>query len=639
LLGHLSLAFLLNFARIMDKLKIILSFIKLYIFWLAFFAIARALYLLYNLNFLGREGVTFLESLSSFYHGFGLDMAVGAYFMIFPFFVFFFQSLIKKQFLNQIIKYYVLLIIIAFSLLTIAELGIYKEWGTKLHYKALMYMMHPSEIYNSAETSVFFLLLILLIGMIVLSFWLYRRFFYQKVLIQKRNYFFSLIYLIVFPPLLVFAMRGGLQEIPLTQSASYYSKHNILNLASMNSGFNIFVSIHENYKTDGKNPYQSFPDEQAKLIIDEIYTCPKDTTVQVLTTSRPNIVLVILESWSADLIESLGATAGITPKFHELEKEGILFTNIYASGSRSEQGMAAIFASFPAHPLSSITVQPDKHAGLPSIVKKFNDLDYFSSFYFGGQLIYGNIKSYIMYNAFDRIMEGEDFDKSFFRGKLGVHDEFVFSQMLDDLDKDSKPFFSAIFTVSTHSPFDMPMPEKKIFWGDHVNEYLNSAWYTDSCLNVFIQQAKTKDWYDSTLFIFMADHSHHSYKHNNIFRKDYHRIPLLLFGEVIKPEFRGKQIEKLGSQVDLNATILNQLGLPDKDFHWSKNLLNPYSPEFAYNAFEEGVGWVRPYGDFYYKNSADHFFYQNIPDSVDKEKLINEGKAYLQMVFQEYMDH
>jgi phosphoglycerol transferase MdoB-like AlkP superfamily enzyme len=411
-----------------------------------------------------------------------------------------------------------------------------------------------------------------------------------------------------------------------------------MNVAATNSAFNLFISIFENKKYLDKNPYEFFDRKEAEEIVAGIYRTVNDTTVSILSNPRPNIVLVILESWSADLIESLGGISGIDPEFEKLAGEGVLFTRIYAPGTRSEQGMASIFGGFPAHPVSSVTVQPDKYKDLPGLVLTLRDQGYYSSFYFGGQLIYGNIKSYIYYNGFDRILEVDDFPSTFQRGKLGVHDEFVLRKQVADLGSDRQPFFSAVFTVSTHSPFDMPMKIINLWEGDtYMNLYLNSAYYTDSCLGEFISRAKRESWYPNTLFIFVADHSHDSYRQWPYHSPEYHKIPLLFYGEVIKETCRGMKVDKLGSQADLAATLLAQMGLDHHRFTWSKDLLNPATPEFAYVAFEEGIGWIRPEGYFFYDKPKDHYYCLNVPEEK-KETILREGKAFLQLVFQEYLD-
>ncbi len=618
-------------------MKILSSLIKQLVFWLLYFVIIRIIYLLYNLNFVLAEEVNFWEVISSFYYALNLDIATACYILLIPFIILVVQSFYSPSWINNINKIYTLIILILFSLITTAELGVYEEWKTKLHYKALTQATHPSEIYNSTETYIFFILLGIFIIEVYGSFYIYRKFFFSKLIKLKRKIIFSILFFLIMPVILVIGMRGGLQEIPINQSQSYYSKHNILNLAAVNSGFNLYISVFENLKNFGKNPFQFYDDKVAEDRVNKIYEIPKDTTVKILKNINPNIIFLIMESWSADLIESLGADSIYTPEFHKLEKDGLLFTNIYSPGSRSEQGMASIFSGFPSHPISAITVQPDKFVGLPSLIHIFNDKGYSSSFYFGGQLIYGNIKSYIIYNNFDKITEVYDFDSNIPKGKLGVHDEFVFDRMLNEINESKEPFLSAFFTGSTHSPFDMPMKIKQLR-DDNFNLYVNSAWYTDSCLGDFMQKAKRQAWFDNTLFIIVADHSHHSYKHHPYHSKEYHKIPLMFYGNVIKDEYKGKTIGKLGIQTDIATTLLKQLDIDTSVFHRSKNLLNPYSPDFAYVAFEEGIGWITPAGDFFYDNRFDHY-YRNSFDSAIKDSVVKDGKAFLQTIFREYMEY
>jgi phosphoglycerol transferase MdoB-like AlkP superfamily enzyme len=357
----------------------------------------------------------------------------------------------------------------------------------------------------------------------------------------------------------------------------------------------------------------------------------------VLTTDRPNIVLLILESWSADLIESLGGEPGITPEFHQLEKEGILFTGLWATGPRSEQAMSSIFGGFPAHPISSITVQPDKFSKLTTITHKLIAQGYHTSFYFGGQLIYGNIRGFILHNGFERITELENFGNDVKKGKLGVHDEFVLARQLNDLNKEKEPFFSALFTLSSHSPYDQPM-EEVLHWGQNEKQYINSAYYTDHSLGEYFRNARKQPWFKNTLFILVADHSHNSYRNWPFTTPMYHKIPLLFLGDVIKDEFKGTTISKLANQPDIASTLLHQLNIGAEEFHWSRNLFNPYSPEFAYFSFEEGVGWIRPAGHFVYDARVKHFNELSLPDA-SKDSIIREGKSYLQAVFEEYMSY
>jgi phosphoglycerol transferase MdoB-like AlkP superfamily enzyme len=348
-------------------------------------------------------------------------------------------------------------------------------------------------------------------------------------------------------------------------------------------------------------------------------------------------MMIILEGFSADLIESLGGEKGITPCFHSLEKQGILFTDIYSSGSRSEQGMAAIFGGFPSTPLAQIARQPDKFIKLPSLTQKLIDDGYYTSYYFGGQLIYGNLKGYIYSNNFDRIKEGYMFDSDLPRGKLGVHDEFVYPEIIKDLNNDKTPFFSAYFTLSSHTPYDIPNFKQNIQWPELEKEYVNAAYYSDSCLGNFISLAKKQAWYKNTLFIIVADHGHTSYKLRDNWSPGYNKIPLLFYGDVLKSEFRGTQNSKTGSQVDIAATLLHQLKIKSNQFVWSKDLLNPTTPGFAMYAFEVGFGWVCPEGYTVWDHNLKKTLDVKLPEQK-KDSVLKVGKAYLQQVYQQYFD-
>ncbi|MEI7498815.1 MAG: LTA synthase family protein [Bacteroidota bacterium] len=546
------------------------------------------------------------------------------------------QSVWSPKWLNTINKVFSGFAISVYALSAAGEMGIYAEWKTKLTYKVVKYLNHPSEIFNSAETGIFYFLVFLFLFMCTLGIYAYIRYFYVNIEHIKRNLWFTLGFFLFTPGFLFLGLRGGIQQIPINQSESYFSEHNILNIAAVNNAFNLYISIFENLENFDHDPYIFMDNETAARVMTKIYQTPGDSTKSILKTSRPNIVLLILESWSADLIADLGGKPGITPEFEKLQKNGILFDQVYSSGSRSEQGMASIFGGFPGHPISSITVQPDKFVKLPSLVKDLEKIGYSTSFYFGGQLIYGNIKSYIIFNGFNKIMEGENFPESLPRGKLGIHDEFTLDYMVNDIGNMKQPFFSVLFTLSTHSPWDQPF-EKPLKWGDNEREYINAAYYTDHCLGEYFTKARRKPWYSNTLFILVADHSHNSYRNWHPQSKEYHKIPFMFCGDVIKEEFRGTVCNKLGNQHDLPATLLGQLNLRDQKFNFSKNLLNPLVPDFAYYSTEDGVGWIRPNGYYAYDKTSDFYYWWTDPKLSDS--IRQEGKAYLQTVFGEYMNN
>jgi phosphoglycerol transferase MdoB-like AlkP superfamily enzyme len=211
----------------------------------------------------------------------------------------------------------------------------------------------------------------------------------------------------------------------------------------------------------------------------------------------------------------------------------------------------------------------------------------------------------------------------------------MFDILLKDLGGFRQPFFASLFTVSTHAPYDQPF-EKPLTWGGNENEYINGAYYTDHFLGKFFRDAKKMPWYDNTLFIIVADHSHNSYYNWNPNTREYHKIPMLFYGPVIRKEYRGTQWPKMGNHHDIASTLLHQLNLQDSAFHWSKNLFNPYTPDFAYFSNENGAGWLRPGVNTTFDKQLDYYYVFDVPVPY-ADSLRDEGRAYLQRLFEEYL--
>ena len=137
---------------------------------------------------------------------------------------------------------------------------------------------------------------------------------------------------------------------------------------------------------------------------------------------------------------------------------------------------------------------------------------------------------FMRYNEFDVIVEGKDINEGFRKGKLGYHDTDVMPWYAEQLSGYEQPFFSTLFTLSTHSPYDYPRLFEEIEWPVIEKSYVNSGYYTDMAIKMFMDKARQQDWYDSTLFVFVADHSHSSYKNHIMESFDHHKIPMLVYG-------------------------------------------------------------------------------------------------------------
>lgn len=621
--------------------KIIISLVLQYAFWMVFFVILRAAFLVYYHELLAMEGIRTGEALLSFWHALKLDSSTAGYVLVIPVIFLSVQGFVKARWLNSVNKTWAFLVILAFSLIVTVELGSFDEWKSKLTSKALMHLEHPKEVYYSISAWKFFSLLGLLALFVWACYKLYTRVFFIKIKEKSRFLIYPILFALISFPLLFLVIRGGFNAIPISQSAAHYSHHAILNWASVNSGYHFAVNLLETDRYKKHNAYQFFDQTEAEKIVDQVKHVDKDSTVSILTIPHPNIVILLLESWTADLVESLGAEPGITPRFRELEREGLLFTQFYCTGNRSHEAIATMFGGHPALPYTTWTENPEKFRKMPSMIRIMNDTGYSSSFYFGGELDYGNLRAYLLFNQFGSIVEERDIDPAIPRGRLGVHDEFLYDIHLRDARTFPQPFFSVVFTLSSHSPYDQPM-EPVIDWAGINNPFLNSAYYADKCLGDYFDKARNEPWYDSTIFILIADHGHSSQKNWRYESYEYHRIPLMFYGNALREEFRGKQDDRICDNSSIARTLLNQLNLPDDRFPWGVDLFNPYSKEFAYVVLNDGYTWKEPGMEMVFSMKWQDYYKKEFPDSTDAEAqglFISKGKAYVQVLFQEFLDY
>lgn len=619
-------------------MKLFRSLFLQFLFWMIFFAIQRAIFLIYYWKTIGFEQIPFAEVLQTFTSAIKLDIATASLILIVPFILLVIQSFFNGKWISKVNCIYVSTILLIYLLISSGELGLYAEWKSKLSYKALVYLRNPSEVFNSISTFNFVLLSLLVVVQFFLFLFIYKKYFYPaKQNFTNGSLVPKILFAAIIPVVLFVGGRGGVGQIPITASQSYFSSHNILNLAAVNNIYNLSFNLIDYYYVEQQNHFTFMPDDEAYQIVQKLHEIEKDTTINVLNTERPNIVIIFLESWSGDLIESLGGLPGLTPEFHQLEKEGLLFTEFYATGNRSQEALASVFSGLPAIPITTLTDNTQKYNSLPSLVKDMKDNGYYSSFFFGGDLNYGNIRSYLVHNGFDKLVDERDFGTDLPKGKLGIHDEGLFDKMLQDIGKQDQPFFTAALTLSSHSPYDQP-GERPIRDIEMENDFVNSAWYTDKCLGEFFDEAKQQPWYDNTLFIVLSDHSHPSYNNYQWWSFNYRHIPLLFLGGALSDEFKNTTSNHLATNIDLPATILQQLKLDDESYFWSKNILNPFAPQFAYLELSDGFGWKKPDQYLEYNIIEPLVLGTNIPkDQVDTFK--KEGEAYVQVLLKEFLNY
>jgi phosphoglycerol transferase MdoB-like AlkP superfamily enzyme len=612
----------------------ILYLLKYYLFWIIVFFILRAVFIVYNYALF--HEASFSEILKSFVYGLKLDLSFSSYASILPFLLISASFFLDKELLiKKIILIYSVIIIFTITFLTVTDLELYKWWGFRLDATVMRYLNTPKEMMASAAVAPVFLLVSLWFMLSTGMFVLYVLLLYPKnKSFAKGSLMISSIGMLTVLALtlsLIIPIRGGFQLAPINQSAVYYSTNPVLNNTAINLPWNFLQSVLEkNYEST--NPFVSIEPAQAEQIVKQLYNEPGKS--KRLVRDNPNVVLIIWESFTAKAVKELGGKEKVTPEFSGLIKEGILFNNIYASGDRSDKGLAAILAAYPAQPITSIITNPAKAKRIPAISTELKNKGYHTSFYYGGEPEFANIKSFLLNHNFDLLITKSDFEEKYWNSKWGAHDEIVLDRLLDDLNREKQPFFSTIFTLSSHEPFEIPI--SPLFPGDDRQTlFLNSLFYTDQCIGRFIERAKKTSWWNNTVFIIIADHGHPYPSETGVplhYPDEFH-IPMLWLGGAL--DTSAAINSQTGSQTDLANTLLHQMGIYTANFPFSKDLMNGENLPFAYYAFNNGFGYIKPGKQLVMDNISGKPLLQKGP--VTKSDIA-EGKAYLQYSFQDYLN-
>jgi len=609
---------------------------KLFFLFIAFSWFFRTTFIIYYFDKFQNIDNLFYNLVLSYWHSIPLDMATASFFIIIPWLLLFLNSLIFRfNFMKYLIGFYSYVMLALSSFIYIAEFGVYGEWEEKPTFEIFTYLKHPEEIIDSNPVWASVILTILLVVVLVSIYKLNKKIFESYDLKSKRS--FSVIIAFFFlSPFIFLGVRGGWMEIPISKSDPVFSHHKVLNDLATNSVYYFYASIQENQDIlSGKNPYKvDMPQAKKDEILKEFMATPDGCkTTKLLTTNRPNIVLVALESVAGDFLDT-PKYRKLIPNILDISSHGILFTKAYAAGTLSHEGLPSIFSGWPAMYNIYITNLPNKMKKLPSLTQELAKVGYDSMFMFGGRLRYGNLTSYMYKNGFRIIQEERDIHLKQ-KSTLGYPDGEMFPYLVKETTKKLKqPFISAMFTLSSHSPYDQPMKDV-VEWGGRDKGYLNSIVYTDKSIGEFIKEAKKQPWFKNTLFIFSSDHSHHTpygWSRNN---PKWHHIVMFMYGDVIKKKYRGMRVDKVVGQQDISATILAQLGLSHKAFEWSRDVFcKSYKPS-NYFMLQNGAGIVEQNGSIAYNFKDNRVLYKD--GNVSGLKL--KANLYIEKLLQTFLDY
>ena len=613
---------------------------KLFLTFLLFFQFQR---LLFFFHFAGDFSGHYSESLSTLFHGFRLDVSAFCYLSGLIFLTagagFLFTGGKALDRLNKFIAFYCWTIFVVSALVMAAEIVTYTEWKSKLSSKIFIHFTTPSEIFRTASTGNTFWFFLYLLLQLVFVYFIYNKMFGRlRLKVTNTNVwkrFLALgIYLIIGIPLYILGIRGGVQAIPVSATDGYFSNKQIVNDLSVNCEWNFLNTCYLYLGSDLDQYFHRLDPAEAESIVQELFATDSSQTETILSCRNPNIILITLEGWSTQMIEPLGGKPGITPNFNNLCKDGLLFTKIYARSGTSETGHSAIISGYPAVPGISISTESAKCRNLPSLAKDLDKLGYTSSYAFGGSLSYGNIGGYLRDAGFDKLTDENDLDLQP-KGKLGIHDEAMFPWLLGEIKAAKRPYFYGLFTQSTHPPYDMPAPP---FDGYNGDPFVSSMNYADKQVGQFINELRSLPDYENTLVVLVADHSRANCFNDDVFNEGFYHIPLLLLGGALKPEYQGKQIDKIGSQSDLAKTLLIQLGINPEKYHWSKDLLNSGTTGWALCTSTKTYGFIDQNGMTNYLIIEDKIVYSSHLTEKEKQAALKKCRALVESMYGEYKE-
>ena len=607
--------------------KRLLFLIYTFIAWVAVFAIQKPLFLLYHHEMAANHSSW--EFLQVIFHGLKLDITMAGYLTAIPLLLTLVSIWFTGKKMHTFLKVYFAVITTLVSTIFTVDEALYGYWKFRLDSTIFFYLESPANAMASVPILTFVFQLIKTVVFSILIFWLFKRFIIpvlpKKPTLKKWP---TLAVGLVLGGLLFIAIRGGVTTSTANVGMVYFSKDQFLNHAAINPCFSLLTSLSK--REDFSSQFQFFPEEERKELFSPLYPTATDTQIdeenKLLKTNRPNILIVILEGITANVIESTGGESNITPNLNLLSKEGVLFRNMYASSFRTDRGLVAALNGYLGQPTASIMKYPSKSQTLPSIAKSLRNEGYESDVLYGGDINFTNMKSFFFNSGYVSLTSDVDFPISSRLSKWGADDDVTFERLYDDiLNKKEKqtPWFSTFLTLSSHEPFKVPYHRLE-------HPYLNSVAFTDSCLGDFVDKIKKTPAWDDLLIIFISDHGYPYPETLKEYEPGRYHIPCLWIGGSVKAP---ATINKLISQTDLASTLLGQLDINKEEFTFSKDFFSPNYPEFVFYTFNNGFGFIDSTGVSVYDNTVEAPLIEEPQDNSNIR--LNKGKAILQTLYKD----
>ena len=597
------------------------------IYWILFFIAARLIFLIYSFQM--SFDINLKEWFLIFFNGLKLDISVTGYIMAIIAILFIFTSFSSFKLVKWILSGLTFIFLLFSLTIVVSDMELYQNWGFRMDATPLFYLLKPKDAMASVEVWLTIVLVFTMLVLLAFSYYVFKKFILKHTYsIEKSGILTALVFLFITSAMII-PIRGGIGIAPMNTGKVYFSENNFSNHAAINVVWNVVNSLV--YKKNSEKNYDYMNQSDAEKIFSEM-VIQKGEHINILKNDKPNIVIIILESFSSKVVESLNGKWPVAKNLNQLTKEGILFTNFYANADRSDKGIVSILSGYPAQPTTSVIKFPKKTQSLPFINAELQKIGYESAFYYGGDIDFANMRSYFMNGGFNKLVTDKSFEKKYNTSKWGVHDEFVFERLYQEITTDTQPFFKTYFTLSSHDPFEVPI-ETVVKGIDRSSQYLNSIYYSDSCLGVFFNKIKKTEIWKNTLFILVADHGSTRPGGDPVHAIEKYKIPMLwIGGALIDSSFT---IPTYGSQIDIAKTLLNQLNCNSDNFKFSKDLFDKSGFKFGYYTYNDGFAFIEDSSTVVFDNVKNDLLVK-LGNHTDITLI--KGKAFLQTANKDYLE-
>lgn len=629
-------------------MKQIIWFVKTYATFVVLFVLQKPLFL-----FLEKGSATqpvdniFTELPAVIWHGLPLDLSMAGYLSVIPGFLSIAVVWLKRDLVKPIMNIYFIIASLFITCSFLLNASLYPYWKYPLDSTPLFYFFtSPADAIASVSIWQVILSIVILI-VLTIGVWFtlrmrgekrqqYSRYAYGYGGLGsgKRKRFDDFdrhrgrtsIILLLLTGLLFLPIRGGITVSTMNTGQAYYSQNAYLNHSAVNPLFSLLESI--THQEDFASQYRFMKDKEADKIFATMTSTSDENTYPLLNEATfkkgtPDILIVIMESFASDIMPSMGSYKDVAVCLDSIAQQSILFTKFYANSFRTDRGMVSILSGYPAQPTTSIMRYPRKTSQLPSIARNLAKYkNYKTTYYYGGDADFCNMRSYLVSQGYQHIISDANFPIEDKLSKWGVPDHILAAKMMEDIkaqQNEKRPMLRILQTSSSHEPFEVPYHRLK-------DKRLNAFAYTDSVMGAIVREYRKLPRWKNTLIVFVPDHVG-GYKENlNDHDRSRYQIPLILAGGAIS---RPMKVGIIGSQHDIAATLLGQLGVEHREFTFSKNMMSDATPKFAFFAVNDAFGIVSEENSLIYDNRAKRIVY----DKGEKGFNLKRGQAYLQKLY------